>query len=131
MVFEEHNDGDFHVYAGAIEAHWGKGYTAALVVSQQGRGGGGSAEIFRDDQLAQRRHWPTTEAALRYAMRKGQQVVDACRHADHHAQHAVASQPNTDGGTNDATHASAAANNTPPNHPPAPVATASSPRETP
>ena len=81
MRFEERDDGDFHIYAGVIEAGWGEGYHAALVINLRGRRAGDGEEIFRDDALARRRQWPTSDAALRYALRRGQQVVHAHREA--------------------------------------------------
>ncbi len=73
MHFEERKIGDYRVYAGALEGPRGDGYIAALVVQcdQDGR----LREIVRDESLACGHRWPSADAALAYAVAKGQDVV--------------------------------------------------------
>lgn len=74
MVFEERKIGEYHIYAGALEAPTGDGYIAALVVQRQ-KPNGAAREILRDDSIACGHRWPSPAAALAYAITKGQDAI--------------------------------------------------------
>jgi len=68
-------EGEYRIYAGAIEATNSAGYLAALVVSRIGGQNGRPKEAFRDTQLAAGYRWDSPQDALRYALMKGQEIV--------------------------------------------------------
>lgn len=74
MHFMERDEGEYRIYAGAIETLRGEGYLAALVV-QRLRDGMAAEEVFRDEALCAGYGWPTADAALAFAMRKAQGVT--------------------------------------------------------
>ena len=74
MHLEERNIGDYRVYTGALEGHLGDGFIAAVVVYRV-RGVTSPKEILRDESLACGHRWPSPEAALAYAMSKGQEAI--------------------------------------------------------
>ncbi len=67
MHFDERDEGDFRIYAGAIESAHG-GYTAAAVVKRI-RGVPEAVEIFRDQNMSGGHAWENPERALRFAMK--------------------------------------------------------------
>lgn len=77
MHFQETTEGDYRIFAGAIEAPSARGgYLAALVV--MGRGGdarGAAREAYRDTALAAGYSWESADEALRYAVTRGQEIV--------------------------------------------------------
>jgi hypothetical protein len=95
MRFEETHEGNYRIFAGALEAPRGDGYIAALVVNRvnstgtgsgtgHGHGAGtgtgtgagtGIREAFRDDSLACGHRWPCADDALRYAMNKARELI--------------------------------------------------------
>jgi len=75
MRFTEGREGDYRIYAGALEAPGGQGYTAALVLSRVGGEPGRPGEAFRDDHLACGYRWPTADEALHYAMNRARELV--------------------------------------------------------
>jgi hypothetical protein len=81
MRFEETHEGNYRIFAGALEAPRGDGYIAALVVNRvqspgAGTGAGhGIREAFRDDSLACGHRWPSADDALRYAMNKARELI--------------------------------------------------------
>lgn len=81
MVFDERDDGNYKIYAGALEAPQGQGYIAALVVVNRA---GGKAqtprEAYRDDSLACGHRWPTTRDALAYALQKARILIHREQH---------------------------------------------------
>ena len=76
MHFIERDEGEYRIYAGAIEKPRGEGYLAAVVV-QRLSGGACAQEIFREDALCAGYGWPTPDAALAFALRKAQGVLRA------------------------------------------------------
>ena len=76
MILTERDDGEYRIYAGAMEATQGDGYIAAVVVTA----GHASREAFRDDSLACGHRWVSSKAALSFAMDKGLEVVRRERH---------------------------------------------------
>jgi hypothetical protein len=73
MHFDERKIGEYRVFAGALEGRQGDGYIAALIVQREQ--GGAPREILRDESLACGHRWPSADAALAYAMTKGQDVI--------------------------------------------------------
>lgn len=74
MYVDERDEGDYRIYAGALEASNGDGYVGAVVVNRC-RGVEGPREAYRDGSMSggYRRHDP--EAALRYAVARALEVV--------------------------------------------------------
>lgn len=75
MHFNDISEGDYRIYAGAIEAANSAGYLAALIVNRVGGTTGRPREAFRDTQLAAGYRWDSPQDALRYALQKGQEIV--------------------------------------------------------
>jgi hypothetical protein len=75
MHFEETHEGDYRIFAGALEAPRGDGYIAALVVNRVQGSGPGHREAFRDDSLACGHRWLSAEEALRYAINKARELI--------------------------------------------------------
>ncbi|MEY4564857.1 MAG: hypothetical protein RLZZ618_4134 [Pseudomonadota bacterium] len=74
MYFDERSDGDYRIYAGALEAPRHGGYIAAVVVNRLFEAGR-PHEVFRDDSLHCGHRWPSAEAALGQAVTRGRQVI--------------------------------------------------------
>ena len=74
MNFAERDEGDFRIYAGAIEACRTEGYHAAVVVHRV-RGVHEPVEAWRDESLCGGYVWPTADAALGFALRKASTVL--------------------------------------------------------
>ena len=75
MVFDERSEGDYRIYAGALEAPRGGGYIAAVVVNRVRGGGGAPCEAYRDDSLACGHRWLSPGEALQYAMSKARDII--------------------------------------------------------
>lgn len=75
MIFDERTEGDYRIYAGALEAPRGQGYIAALVVNRIGDAGHNPREAFRDDSLACGHRWPSAAEALSYALNKARELI--------------------------------------------------------
>ena len=75
MIFDERTEGDYRIYAGALEAPRGQGYIAALVVNRIGDAGHKPCEAFRDDSLACGHRWPSAAEALSYALNKARELI--------------------------------------------------------
>ncbi len=74
MRLDERDEGDYRIYAGALEGRQGDGYIAAVVVNKV-RGVETPREAYREDLLACGHRWQTAEAALWYAIGKGRELV--------------------------------------------------------
>jgi hypothetical protein len=75
MHFHETTEGDYRIFAGAIEAPSRSGYLAALVVNRTDAEHRTQREAFRDTSLAAGYAWPSADEALRYAVQRGQEIV--------------------------------------------------------
>jgi len=75
MHFDELNEGDYRIYAGAIEAPKGAGYVAAVVVNRLHGVQNGPREAWRDSALAGGHRWTSPDDALSYAMTRGKDVI--------------------------------------------------------
>jgi hypothetical protein len=80
VIFDERSEGDYRIYAGALEAPRGQGYIAAVVVNRVRGIGDAPREAYRDDSLACGHRWLSPDEALHYALNKARDVI-------HHEQH--------------------------------------------
>ena len=74
MQFDERVEGDYRIYAGALEAPRGDGYIAAVVVSRV-RGARAVREAWRDDSLACGYRWASAGEALDYALEQASELI--------------------------------------------------------
>ena len=65
MHFDERNDGDYRIYAGALESPRGGGYVAAVVVNRLGCSIDGPREACRDTSMSGGYCWSSPDDALR------------------------------------------------------------------
>jgi len=75
MRFLEQIEGEYRIYAGALEGPRGDGYIAALVVNQVAKTAPMLREVFRDDSLSCGHRWASADAALAYAMARAREVI--------------------------------------------------------
>ena len=80
MNFDERIEGDYRIYAGALEGPMGDGYIAAVVVNRIGGAADIAHEIYRDETLACGHRWASADAALLYAVTKARQVISSEPH---------------------------------------------------
>lgn len=73
MHFEECNEGDYRIYAGAVESKGG--YVAAVVVSRWRGVHNPPREAFRDVSLSGGHRWASPNEALSYAVRQAQEII--------------------------------------------------------
>ncbi|CAN7219823.1 hypothetical protein [Rhizobacter sp. LjRoot28] len=75
MHFDERMEGDYRIYAGALEGPSGDGYIAAVVVSRVSGTDSPPREAYRDESIACGHRWPSPEAALRQALSRAREVI--------------------------------------------------------
>lgn len=75
MKFDERLDGDYRIYAGALDGLRGDGYIAAVVVSCTCSPHTKGLEVFRDESLACGHRWPSADEALRFALCKAREWI--------------------------------------------------------
>lgn len=75
MHFDERTVGDYRIYAGAMEAPKGDGYTATMVVQRLRGVANAPREAYRDESLAGGHRWESPDAALAYALNRAQDVI--------------------------------------------------------
>jgi hypothetical protein len=75
MHFQEFTEGDYRIYAGAMESLRGDGYTAAVVVQRAPPAGPRPRDAYRDDSLACGHRWASADEALTYAVRKAREII--------------------------------------------------------
>jgi hypothetical protein len=80
MHFDERDEGDYRIYAGALEAPLGGGYIAAVVVKRVRGARGESREAWRDESLDCGHRWPSPQEALLHALDKARQLIRRERH---------------------------------------------------
>lgn len=73
MHFDERDEGEYRIYAGAIEAAEG-GYLATAVVMRM-RGIARPIEVFRDENLSGGHAWEEPERALHFAIKTASSIV--------------------------------------------------------
>lgn len=78
MHFDERDEGDYRIYAGALEAPRGTGYIAAFVVKRIR--GGAPREAYREESLAGGHRWLSPQEALVYALDKARELILRERH---------------------------------------------------
>jgi len=76
MRFDECREGEYRIFAGALDAPRGQGYIAAVVVNRvQGDHHSHHREAWRDDSLACGHRWTSPEEALSYAMTRARELI--------------------------------------------------------
>jgi hypothetical protein len=75
VIFDERSEGDYRIYAGALEAPSGQGYIAAVVVNRVRGTDNAPREAYRDDALACGHRWGSPGEALSYALNKAHDVI--------------------------------------------------------
>ncbi len=75
MHFNERDEGDYRIYAGALESLQGDGYIAAVIVNRVRNDDRVPREAFRDDKLACGHRWESPEEALSYAIGAGRKFL--------------------------------------------------------
>jgi hypothetical protein len=75
MRFDECREGDYRIYAGALDAPRGRGYIAALVVRREPGAPTAARDAFRDDSLACGYRWASPDEAIRYAMNRARELI--------------------------------------------------------
>jgi hypothetical protein len=73
MHFDERNEGDYRIYAGALEAKGG--YVAAVVVSRLRGVQNAPKEAFRDTAMSGGHRWGSPFEALSFAMKQAQDII--------------------------------------------------------
>ena len=73
MHFDERNEGDYRIYAGALEARGG--YMAAVVVNRQRGIQNAPKEAFRDTALSGGHRWDSPLEALTFALKQAQDII--------------------------------------------------------
>jgi hypothetical protein len=79
MTFDERIEGDYRIYAGALEALQGDGYIAAVVINRVQGTKQTPREAYRDESLACGHRWPSPDAALMYALNKACELINTER----------------------------------------------------
>ena len=74
MRFQEIIEGNYRIYAGAVEAPRGDGYIAALVVNRL-QGTVPQREAYRDESVACGHRWRSPEEAITYALSRAREMV--------------------------------------------------------
>lgn len=75
MQFDEREVGDYRIFAGALEAPKGDGYTATMIVQRVHGVTGAPREALRDEGLAGGHRWESAHDALAYAISKAQDAI--------------------------------------------------------
>ena len=73
MHFDERDEGEHRIYAGAVETPEG-GYGATAIVMRV-RGVSQPVEIFRDEHLSGGHAWDEPERALQFAMKAASSIL--------------------------------------------------------
>ena len=73
--FDEITEGDYRIYAGALEAPRGDGYIAAVIVNRLRGPGQSPKEVYRDTSLSGGHRWDSPAAALAYAVNQAQTMI--------------------------------------------------------
>jgi hypothetical protein len=75
VIFDERSEGDYRIYAGALEAPRGQGWIAAVVVNRVRGIGNAPREAYRDDSVACGHRWLSPDEALSYALNRAREVI--------------------------------------------------------
>ena len=79
MHFDERDEGDYRIYAGALEEPSG-GYIAAVVVRRVRGVQGAQREAYRDESLACGHRWRSPQEAMVYALDRARELIHRERH---------------------------------------------------
>jgi hypothetical protein len=80
MRFEDKDDGEYRIHAGALELRAGEGFLAAVIVNRSSQGRGDGHEVYRDTEVSGGHRWLTSDQALQHALLVGANAVTAERH---------------------------------------------------
>jgi hypothetical protein len=83
VIFDERSEGDYRIYAGALEAPRGEGYIAAVVVNRVRGAGVAPREAFRDEAVAGGHRWASSGEALSYALKQARELIQRQPHRLH------------------------------------------------
>ena len=75
MLFDERNEGDYRIYAGALEAPQGDGYLAAVIINRLGGACAPPREAYRDIAMAAGYRWKSARDAISYALTRGLELI--------------------------------------------------------
>jgi hypothetical protein len=75
MKFEERVEGDYLIYAGALDVLRGDGYIGAVVVNRTSRQHRRGQEVFRDESLACGHRWSSADEALMFALCRAREWI--------------------------------------------------------
>jgi hypothetical protein len=75
MNFDEKMEGDYRIFAGAVESIQGDGYIAAVVINRVRGDKHSLREAYRDENLACGHRWASPDAALQYAVTKARELI--------------------------------------------------------
>jgi len=75
MNFDEKLEGDYRIFAGAVESIQGDGYIAAVVINRVRGDQHTLREAYRDESLACGHRWASPDAALQYAVTKACELI--------------------------------------------------------
>jgi hypothetical protein len=75
MQFDERVEGNYRIYAGALEAPQGDGYVAAVVVSRVDAPSGRLREAYRDIGMSGNHVWRSSADALAYALARARELI--------------------------------------------------------
>ncbi len=79
MQFEDRDDGEYRIHAGALELRAGQGFLAAVIVNRTCVGSHGGREVYRDTAVSGGHRWLTSGQALARALLLGAGAVTAER----------------------------------------------------
>ena len=80
MHFDETNEGNYRIYAGALEAASGDGYIAAVVVNRMHDAGKPPREAYRDTSLSGGHRWRSAPDAISFAVARAREVIRTEQH---------------------------------------------------
>jgi hypothetical protein len=75
MHFDERNEGDYRIYAGALESPRGGGYVAAVVVNRLGCSIDGPREAYRETSMSGGHCWNSPDDTLRDVVARAQELI--------------------------------------------------------
>lgn len=79
MRFEDRNDGEYRIHAGALELREGMGHLAAVIVVHFRKGATKGTDVFRDIAISGGYRWLTSDQALQQAFVSGNAAIAAER----------------------------------------------------
>ena len=80
MQFDETCEGNYRIYAGALEAPSGDGYIAAVVVNRLRDAHSPAREAYRDTSLSGGHRWRSPKDAISFAFARAKEVIRTEQH---------------------------------------------------